>query len=672
MKYLGCAYYPEYWGMDRVETDARLMQEAAINLARIGEFAWSRLEPLEGQYDLAWLHHAFETLGRHGIQVLMCTPTAAPPAWLTSAYPDVCLVKADGSRARHGQRRHYCTTSDTYRRHSARITEVLVRELARHPNLAGWQLDNEFGSEMSWCYCDNCQARFQAWLRAKYGSLSELNNRWGLGFWSHDYSDWRQVRLGCIRDEFSSRNLDSKRFWSAMMIDFARQQAGIIRRLQPGTLVTTNGMGPIYGPVDYYDLFSDLDVACDDLYFDIATQDANAAALSIYRSLKPGQRFWLTETGSGALDHNMPPQAGQFRAWMWSSLAQGGDAHVIFRWRTCLSGQEQELQGILEHSGLPCHRYRMVQQCFTEMRALCAQHHLSALPLPRAAVAIVQDYQTLWAYEAARVGTDVNYAGLIFRLHQALYDRHVLADFIPAERPLTGYRLVILPSTVIMSPLLAQHLTEFVAAGGTVLALGQIGLRDTNNNYLTNPGPAGLQDLLGCTIHGGMYLNSHVGPDEALWVPAAKRRAVELPVTGPLPVPDGARTVGGWAADVELRGGEALLSFTDGTYAGQPAVVRHTTGRGQTLYAGTIRPTDGLLASLLEHALSSAGIAAGPATPPYVEIVRRGDVTFIVSHRSEPVRVTLGAPGTALLGTFANGVADLPAHGVCLVQHAGH
>ena len=41
MKYYGCAYYPEYWGVDRVATDARLMRKAGINLVRLAEFAWT-------------------------------------------------------------------------------------------------------------------------------------------------------------------------------------------------------------------------------------------------------------------------------------------------------------------------------------------------------------------------------------------------------------------------------------------------------------------------------------------------------------------------------------------------------------------------------------------------------------------------------------------------------
>lgn len=79
MKYLGCAYHPEYWGRERFETDVALMQEAGINLVRIGEFAWSRMEPEEGVYTLEWLHECLQTLSRHDIHVMMCTPTATPP-----------------------------------------------------------------------------------------------------------------------------------------------------------------------------------------------------------------------------------------------------------------------------------------------------------------------------------------------------------------------------------------------------------------------------------------------------------------------------------------------------------------------------------------------------------------------------------------------------------------
>jgi beta-galactosidase len=667
MKYLGCAYYPEYWGPDRYETDARLMREAGINIARIGEFAWAAMEPEEGRFTFDWLHQCVETLGRQGIEIVMCTPTAAPPAWLTAAYPDTLLVRGDGTRAQHGSRRHYCSTSDTYRRHTARIVDALSRAMARHANVTVWQLDNEFGPEAGWCHCEGCQARFQTWLRERYGTLDALNRAWRTGFWSLTFSDWRQIRLDDARVEmYSSQKLDSRRFWSDMMIDYARSQTAILRRNHPAAMVATNGMGPLFTPVDYYKLFDELDVACDDLYFDIATMDANAAAMNVYRGLKPGRRYWITETGSGALDHNKPPTAAQFRAWAWSNWAHGGDAHFVFRWRTCLSGHEQELQGILEHSGAPRHRYRAVQECFREIAGL--RERLKDLPLPQAPVALLFDYDTAWAYEASRVGRDVDYPGSIYRLHAKLYERNILADILPPDRDLTGHALVIVPSLMIVRPDVAERLRRYVQQGGVVLATGQAGMRDACANYLTEVGPQHLRDLLGVRLEGGMYLNSHVGPDEALWVPAANRSSVEVAVSGTL----GGSAVRGsakkWIADLELHGGAALLQFDGEAYQGQPAVVETATGRGLAYYAGAVALDDAVLDPLLDHVLAKAGVPRGPAAPRHVEVVRRGSVTFVVNHTDQPAEVTIPGARRALVGALQGSRVPLPPYGVAVLE----
>lgn len=667
MKYLGCAYYPEYWGVDRVPTDAKLMQHACINIVRIGEFAWSRMEPEEGRFTLDWLHRTCEIFAEHGIEVLMCTPSAAPPAWLTSAYPDTLQVKSNGERQEHGIRRHYCPSSDTYRRHVTRITEVLSREMARHPNVVAWQIDNEFGDERGWCHCENCQAHFQAWLKARYTSIDELNQRWGTGFWSNDYADWRQVRLS---DEaagtYPSRKLDSKRFFSAMMVDFARHQAEILRSNHPSALITTNGMGPIYAPINYYDLFGMLDVACDDLYFDIGTMDANALAMNNHRSLKPGKAYWITETGSGALSHDRPPHPDQLRAWLWSSWGHGADAHFIFRWRTCLSGQEQELQGILEHSGEPRQRYRAVRRMFTEMADLRSE--LAEAPLPMAKIAIVQDYDVIWAYESARVGKSVHYPQTLCRLHKELYQRNLLADFIPPERDLSAYRLVILPSLVILHPALIDKLKRYVEAGGIVLALGQIGMRDAYINYWSEPGPHGLQDLLGVKIFGGMYLRSFVEPDEALWWPAPKSSAVTIPVAGTLKGEPAQGQVETWAADMDLNGGTSLLTFTADAYQGQPAIVEKTTGIGKSIYVGSTHLDDALYNQVLEFALENAGIPHGPEIPLHIEILQRGSWTVFVNHTRGTVTIPWNAEGRAYIGTYANRQVVMPPLGVCLIK----
>ncbi|MGB2667868.1 MAG: beta-galactosidase, partial [Candidatus Acidiferrum sp.] len=93
---LGTAWYPEQWPESRWEADLTLMQQAGIHMVRVGEFAWSRLEPEEDRYDLGWLDRAIAAAAKHNIYTVIGTPTAAPPAWLTQKYPETLRVNEEG------------------------------------------------------------------------------------------------------------------------------------------------------------------------------------------------------------------------------------------------------------------------------------------------------------------------------------------------------------------------------------------------------------------------------------------------------------------------------------------------------------------------------------------------------------------------------------------------
>jgi beta-galactosidase GanA len=93
---LGVCYYPEHWPESWWPEDARQMVDLGIRQVRIGEFCWSRVEPLPGQFDWAWLDRAVQVLADVGLQIVMCTPTATPPKWLVDADPGMLAVGADG------------------------------------------------------------------------------------------------------------------------------------------------------------------------------------------------------------------------------------------------------------------------------------------------------------------------------------------------------------------------------------------------------------------------------------------------------------------------------------------------------------------------------------------------------------------------------------------------
>ena len=660
MKYRGVAYYPEFWPESRHTEDIRLMGEARINLARMGEFAWTAMEPSEGVFDFAWLHHAVRRMGEAGISVMLCTPTAAPPAWLTAAYPETLLVRKDGVRAGHGGRRHYCPTNDTYRRHCARITGALASEFARYDNVIAWQIDNELGPEMDQCHCPHCASRFRAWLVARYGTLEALNAAWMTRFWSLSFTEWAQIDIRRA-EGFPSMELDIRRFQSDAWIDFYRHQARIIRTAHPGSIVTTNLMGPVFRWIDYGALAPHLDVAADDLYFDMATMSGNALAGDLFRSLKPGRRFWITETGSGALSHGRGATAAQLRAWAFSALARGSEAHVVFRWRTCLSGQEQDLQGILETSGRPRRRYAAVKALFTEMEGLWPR--FETLPLPSSSVALINSYDSRWAYQASRVAASVKEHPAVFALYEQFYDRNISVDVIPPERDFSAYRLLVLPPLPIVSAALAGRLNAFVEAGGVLFSSPQLATRDANNNYVPRVAPDGLTDLFGLRVESHEYLDNANEPDQSLWFPENR---MELESVGVRFDQGGNGTAVRYMEDMELSSARAIARYTENLFADRPAVAINERGTGAAFYMGAFMDEGGS-GMVVDAALARAGVARGPVTPKWVEVVRRGAVTIAINHTKTPCTVEI--PGrSAWVGEWKGGVAQLPAHGVCIVE----
>src|SRR5579862_2620178 len=179
--YFGAAWYPEHWPESRWPEDARLMQEAGMNVCRIAEFAWSTLEPNESHYEMDWLERAIDLLHAHGMAVVLGTPTAAPPAWLTRHHPDTLAIEPNGRPAQHGNRCHVSPNSTTYHKYCRRIVEQMAKRFGQDTRVIGWQIDNEYNRVD---YSDASRRQFQAFLKERYGSLEALNDHWSTAYWS--------------------------------------------------------------------------------------------------------------------------------------------------------------------------------------------------------------------------------------------------------------------------------------------------------------------------------------------------------------------------------------------------------------------------------------------------------------------------------------------------------
>ena len=126
--FLGVAYYPEDWDVSEIDKDIAKMLSIGINVARIGEFAWRKMEPRDGEFDFSWMHLVVEKLKDAGIGVVIGTPTATPPVWLTKKYPDMFAQYKNGRVMQHSGRRHACSNHPEYLKYSLRIVEKLAKE----------------------------------------------------------------------------------------------------------------------------------------------------------------------------------------------------------------------------------------------------------------------------------------------------------------------------------------------------------------------------------------------------------------------------------------------------------------------------------------------------------------------------------------------------------------
>ena len=244
---LGSCYYPEHWPEKQWRKDAEDMIASGLSWVRIGEFAWSRIEPKEGVHNFDWLDRAISILGSAGLNIVMSTPTATPPRWVVDKWPDMLIVDAEGRARRSGSRRHYCFSHEGYLGEAIRISEIVAKRYGSNPFIKAWQLDNEYGChDTTLSYSDSALKAFRVWTSKKYKTIDQLNESWKNVFWSMEYIDFEQIQLPnlTVTDPNPIHALDFKRFSSYQVVKFNRSQSQILKKYTQAPLIH-NYMGRI-------------------------------------------------------------------------------------------------------------------------------------------------------------------------------------------------------------------------------------------------------------------------------------------------------------------------------------------------------------------------------------------------------------------------------------------
>lgn len=629
---LGAAWYPEQWPEARWNADLDLMQAAHINFVRVGEFAWSTFEPAEGRYELDWMERAVRAAEKHGIAVVIGTPSAAPPAWLTTKYPETLRTRQDGRKDEHGNRQQFDWSDPKYRQLAREMAEKLAVRFGHDANVIGWQIDNEYANES---YGEGTRTQFQDWLKTKYKTLDNLNTRWTTSYWSESYQDWRQIPI-----EESGGNpgllLNWKEFVSDTWRSYQRNQLDAIRaHAEPRQIVTTNMMG-LFDAYDHYTVSQDLDFASWDDYVGTGHLDPvrNGAIHDLTRGFLR-KNFWVMETQPGMVNWSPDNNAldkGEVRAMAWNGIGHGAEAVEYWQWRSALNGQEQYHGTLVGADGGPVPLYAEVQQLGAEF--VKAAPALAGTTV-ESEVAILQDYNSRWAINWQKHNRAFDPVGSLMSFYEPLRGLARSVDVVADTAPLGRYKLVVAPALNVLTPAAVANLKAYVQGGGHLVLGQRSGMKDEDNTLYPQRQPGPLAEMLGARV-SQWYALEHAVPTDGDWGKGESAVWAELlETTAP-------------EAKVVMRYGKS-----NGWLDGQPAAVTRRVGKGSITYVGAaLDEATGKAAAAWMMRESGAEVVL-PGLPAGVDVaVRAGGgkrVVILTNYGAGAQTVTLPGAMTDVL-----------------------
>jgi beta-galactosidase len=601
---IGVYYYPEAWPESQWERDIANIRKFGFEYIHLAEFAWAFMEPTEGNFQFGWLDKVIAIAQKNGLKVVLCTPSATPPVWLSRSHPEILMVNPEGRTMEPGSREQADWSSPVYRQYVERIDAKMAEHYGNNPTVWGWQLDNElshYGQGIS--YAPPSQLKFRSFLREKYGTIDRLNTDWGNAFWSQMYNSFDQIQMPNPRALVAGANphamLDVNRWFASEAADYLRFQASVLRRYVKNQWVTTNFMMN-FERVNPALSQNDLDIMSFTMYpvsgglfrGELGYRMGDPAVIGFTHDflrnlgggiegpmeLQPGQVNWASV--------NPWPLPGVIHSWIMRTFAQGGRLVCTYRYRQPLFGDELYHKTIVEPDGVTLapggKEFVQAIQEMQNIRKLYQPDAQEPAELTARRTAFINNFENRWDMDNHPQTSRWNTTDHWMKYYRALKSVMAPVDVITEDKDFSNYRYLVAPSYQLLDESLIARFRAYAENGGTLILTSRTGQKDRRGHIWEALWAQPIYDLIGAAIP-----KYDVLPNGRNGKVTAGGKTYEW---------------GSWADIIEPRAGtEVLATYSDQFYKGNAAAVSHKVGKGRVIYIGADSLNGDLEADLIRQ-----------------------------------------------------------------------
>lgn len=605
---LGAAYYPETWDEAEQEKDIAMMVETGINVVRMGEFAWHRMEPHCGEFHFEWLHRVIDKLDKAGISVILGTPTAVTPMWLEELDPDMQMLDGYGKRPQHGGRRSICSNNPTYLKYAKRIAERMGQEFGADTRVIGWQIDNEIWvPQCEGCFCERCLCGWPKYLEDKYGSIDNLNEQWDTEIFSQAYDSFEQIPAP---KPYSWHGPHIRHEWllyqAQTHVDLIKMQTDVLHHYTEAPVGTD--LTPFYS-IDFDKMAECTDVMQFNHYNDENDLWQMVFWFDYMRSFKDIP-FWTVETSTCWSGGTFTPPnyraEGFCKANSWLPFVLGGSANLYWLWRQHRGERELMHGAVLYANGRPMHIWNEVKEIAAELKK--AANFLMDTQVTTETAVLVTTNNVNMLNAQPIVDRDGETGDRILNFYRSLTNMGLRPDAITAKKGLERYKLLFTPYALSLEEGdLSERIEKWVKDGGVWVAGPMTDIRTGIGAHYTEAATGMLEKLTGSYLAQQIPDHRHMSGCE--WADGSEYEACHFLQL--FDAPDDAEVL----ATVKT-GYSALI--------GKAVLFQKRIGKGLVIVIGAL-PGERDMKRLLEIAIRESGVAHFEFTGDIVASIRKGE-----------------------------------------------